>query len=148
MTISVSKFVGTAVLVFYIVGVPEAQSADPNQGISKKSTQSTVITKRTAVDPGLNLSTLEIVVTNVPGNPRDWVGIFAHGDPNTAYKDWRYVACDSQTCPIQKAPSGSTQKVHLAIPPSLAQADIRLMSVGPDGAYHVITEIDPDFSTH
>ncbi len=126
MNIKVSRFATAAALAF--CAVPTAQAADP----------------------GLNLSTLAIVVTNVPGNPRDWVGIFAHGGPNTSYKDWKYVACDAQApaCAVKKAPAGSTQTVHLNIPASLAQADIRLLSVGPDGAYHVITEIDPDFSTH
>ncbi len=96
----------------------------------------------------LSLSNLGVTLTNVPGNARDWVGIFPHGGANTTYTDWTYVACDNKTCATAKAAAGSTKTVHVNLPSNAAQVDIRLLSLDPSGAFHVVQEIDPDLSMH
>jgi hypothetical protein len=36
-------------------------------------------------------STVQVTVANGPGNPRDWVGLYATGGADTAYRDWMYL---------------------------------------------------------
>lgn len=103
---------------------------------------------QTAVPSSLGLATIGIKITNITGKARDWVGLFPHGASNTAYTDWTYVACDAKTCANTVSKKGSTVTVHFPVPPNLAQADIRYMSLDANNVFQVVTEIDPDFSLH
>lgn len=96
----------------------------------------------------LGLATIGIKITNITGKARDWVGLFPHGATNTSYIDWTYIACDAKTCANTVSKKGATVTVHFPVPPNLAQADIRYMSLDTNNVFQVITEIDPDLSLH
>lgn len=71
-----------------------------------------------------------------PGLPRDFIGLYDKGAPNNQLKDWRYVACDGQTCPTATAKSGT---VHLPIKsPRDAKVSLRYMSVVSPGVYELV----------
>jgi hypothetical protein len=96
----------------------------------------------------MSLSTIAIKVTNVTGKPRDWVGIFPHGDVNTAMTDWVYVACDGKSCAATPTTKGSSVTVHLAIPTNPGQVDVRYFTTNDSGAFQLVSQVDPDFSDH
>jgi hypothetical protein len=74
---------------------------------------STVLTvSATTVAPG---GTVTATMTNGPGNPRDWIGVYAAG-PSTygAFLDWKYLS-GSKTAPASGLTSAA---VLFAMPTS------------------------------
>ena len=96
----------------------------------------------------IGLSTIGIKVTNIIGKPRDWLGIFPHGAADTAYTDWVYVACDGKNCAGNKSKAGSTVTLHLTVPVNASLTDFRYFTTNANGAFVVVTQVDPDLSTH
>src|SRR5262245_50957755 len=83
----------------------------------------------------INVSSLTITVSGGPGNPRDWIGIFKAGDPNSAFVTWAYVATGS----TRVAPKGATSgTVTLPIPGGVGNYDVRFLTASGVASYTVL----------
>jgi len=73
------------------------------------------------VSPGANV---QVSVQDGPGNPRDWVGLYAVGAPNSALRDWKYLN-GTRTPP---ASGFVTATVDFTMPTSLGTYEFRFFS--------------------
>ena len=69
-------------------------------------------------------STIEITVTNGPGNPTDWVGLFHPGDDTHNAIAWVYLASGTESVPSSGVKSGT---VHLVMPTTDGQYECRFV---------------------
>jgi len=60
----------------------------------------TVTPTITITSPSVTVgATLQVTVANGPGNPKDWVGLYAPGSADNTFLDWQYLTTGSQVTP-------------------------------------------------
>lgn len=159
-------FSHTIVLIAAMVaaGCSSSPQAGPGSFTQQAGTPTVTATPAT-VAPGGDIS---ITVADGPGNPTDWVGIFAVGDPNTNGFDWAYLS-GTRTAPEMgltaatitlKAPARTgTYEVRFfenngytvlatsmpvqVTPSAIARISATPATVGPGGAFSVTVTGSP-----
>ena len=70
-----------------------------NNTFTKLATSATVTVQSASGPPVVSVnkttavrgSTVQVTVTNGPGNPKDWMSLYASTAPDTSYLDWKYL---------------------------------------------------------
>ena len=75
-------------------------------------------------------ATISATVANGPGNPGDWLGVYAVGAP-TVYGNppsWKWLSTDDARGSIPPAPGVTAGTVHLVVPKQAGQYEVRFFS--------------------
>jgi hypothetical protein len=82
---------------------------------------------------------MTFTVTNGTGDPRDWVGIFRVGSPDTAFLSWRYLN-NTQTRPLVGLVSAS---VDLMLPRTPGTYECRFLTASGVNTFRRLDTIGP-----
>ena len=66
-------------------------------------------------------------VSNGPGNPGDWLGVYAVGSPNGPGNpaSWKWLSTDDARNSVPPAPGVTAGTVHLVVPATVGQYEVR-----------------------
>ena len=72
-------------------------------------------------------ATISATVTNGPGNPGDWLGVYAVGAPTGTSNppSWKWLSTDGAAGSIPPAPGVTGGTVHLVVPAQAGQYEVR-----------------------
>src|SRR5712671_2532624 len=72
-------------------------------------------------------ATISATVANGPGNPGDWLGVYAVGAPTGTGNppSWKWLSTDDARNSVPPAPGVTAGTVHLVVPPQAGQYEVR-----------------------
>jgi hypothetical protein len=73
---------------------------------------------------------ISATVANGPGNPGDWLGVYAVGSPSGPGNpaSWKWLSSDDSGSSVPPAPGIAAGTVHLVVPAQAGQCEIRFFS--------------------
>lgn len=75
-------------------------------------------------------ATISATVANGPGNPGDWLGVYAVGAPSGPGNpgSWKWLSTDDARGSVPPAPGVKTGMVHLVVPAAAGQYEVRFFA--------------------
>jgi hypothetical protein len=73
-------------------------------------------------------STITVTVTGGPGNPGDWMALYAAGAQGGSWLDWRWLKTDTMSGTVPPAPGVTSGTVHLVVPSTAGQYQVNLQT--------------------